>query len=83
MFNNFDIVRDGFQITPFVHFNFLCALDIKSAYSKEEFNPFYFSTGFGVNLLTEAITVEFYYNAYIKKNVNDIGSEFSLNFGLD
>lgn len=78
-------MTDGFQITPFVHFNFLWTPEFDRKEYKEDkgYNPYFFSTGFGMNIMTESISVELLYNAYVKKNYYDIGSEFSINFGLD
>ena len=113
VFNNFHLIRDGFQVSPFFHFNILLLPDqigkgqTKSTEIRETKaenntnantnantdtntdvsivvnNPFYLSAGFGINFASEALACELYYNAYIKKNSSDIGTEFSFNFGID
>lgn len=88
VFNSFEYSRDNFQITPFVHFNTLWMGDTKKYHtSKQEatsiYNPLHLSAGFGVNLLTSSVSIELYYNAFVKKNSYDIGSELSISFGID
>ena len=105
VFNNFSLLNDGFQISPFFHFNFMLLPDeIKSfsglssatnrannAESNASGNkeaesadlPYYMSAGFGINFTSEALACEIHFNAYIKKNSSDIGTEFSFNFGID
>jgi hypothetical protein len=80
--NTFNILRDGFQMTPFFHVNLLWAPE-KLSEKSDKYDPFYVSAGFGINLLTEAIAIELNYNAYIRKNSHDIGNEFYINFGID
>lgn len=46
-------------------------------------SPLYYSAGFGLSYFTEFIALEGYYNAFVKKNNNDIGLEFGFNIGLD
>jgi hypothetical protein len=82
IFNNFQILRDGFQVTPFIHFNLLFTPEFAQT-SLKDHSPLHLSSGFGLNFLTEGISVELYYNAYIKKNSKDIGQEFSVSFGID
>ena len=99
VFNNFNLISDGFQLSPFFHFNFLLLPDeigkVRNSDNANSGNannnaatnavdkPYYLSAGFGINFISEALACELYYNAYIKKNSNDIGTEFSFNFGLD
>jgi hypothetical protein len=85
IFNNFSLVEDGISVSPFVHFNLLYTPELeKSVESKPlEYDPLHLSAGFGVSLLTGAVAMEIYYNAYVKKNLHDVGKEFSIKFGLD
>ena len=48
-----------------------------------ENSKLYFSAGFGVTFLSEFIALEAYYNAIVKKNKYDIGTEFGFNIGID
>ncbi len=106
VFNNFHIMNDGFQISPFFHFNFMLlpdglrkrkevgsseagdntntqANEGSAAGANSEDKPYYMSAGFGINFASESIGCELYYNAYVRKNSCDIGTEFSFNFGID
>ena len=81
IFNNFTIENDRFQMTPFVHLNYLFTPEYLN--DKEKFKPYCFSTGFGLNFICEYFAFEVYYNAYIKKNNKDLSNDFSFNFGID
>jgi hypothetical protein len=96
IFNNFNLLEDGMQINPFIHFNLLWtpkSLNLFKSKSTpveeivkpdaQEYNPLHVSGGFGVSLLTQAFAIELYYNAYVKKNSYDVGTEFSIKFGID
>jgi len=93
VFNNFNLINDGIQISPFIHLNFLWTpftqknitkdLDDKLNSQKHVEHPLRISAGFGMSLLTQAFAVEFYYNAYLKKEFHDVGTEFFIKFGID
>lgn len=101
VFNNFNLLNDGIQISPFIHFNLLWTpFSQKSQNSlaktdseyklqtvgndkMEPYHPLRASAGFGMSLLTQAFAVEFYYNAYLKKETDDVGTEFFIKFGID
>jgi hypothetical protein len=79
--NNYTLNKDNFEIAPFLYFNYLfCGTSYNQL---GDYNPSHYSTGFGLNILTDAFNMELYYNLYSKKNKNDIGGEFGLNIGLD
>ena len=81
IFNNFSYENDRFQFLPFLHFNYLFTPEYLS--DRENFKPYYFSSGFGLNFFCEYFAFEVCYNAYIKKNRRDLSSDFSFNFGID
>ncbi len=94
VFNNFNLINDGIQISPFLHFNLLLTPysqpDVKHFHKQENDrvisenpNPIRISAGFGLSLVTQAFGIEMYYNAYLKKEIHDIGSEFFIKFGID
>lgn len=87
IFNNFSLVDDGISVSPFIHFNLLYTPQLKKSDDSEtkpsDYDPLHLSAGFGVSLLTGAVSMEVYYNAYVKKNFDDVGKEFSIKFGLD
>ena len=66
IFNNFSYENDRFQFLPFLHFNYLFTPEYLS--DRENFKPYYFSSGFGLNFFCEYFAFEVCYNAYIKKN---------------
>jgi len=80
--NNYTLAKDNFEISPFVFLNFLYCGNSNNSYSKD-YERLHYSTGFGLNVLTETFNIELYYNLFVKKNKNDISSEFSVNIGLD
>ena len=82
LLSNYTMFKDGFEISPFVFANFLVCGNSNKKIDKD-YDMFHYSTGFGLNLLTDAFNVEVFYNLYVKKNKYDIGKEFSINFGLD
>lgn len=83
VFNNFSLLDDGIAIKPFLHFNVLWTPEFSEKDKSSDYNPLHLSSGFGVSLLTQAFSLELYYNAYVKKNRHDVGREFSIKFGLD
>jgi outer membrane protein assembly factor BamA len=92
LFNKFDLEKTGIQISPFAHFNLLFTPEfplkvrneqIEQNEKLEKYNPLHLSAGIGVSVITPIMGIEFYYNAYIKKNSRDVGQSFSINFGLD
>ena len=93
VFNNFNLINDGIQISPFIHLNFLWTPFTQKNITKDlehkldsqihVEHPLRISAGFGMSLLTQAFAVEFYYNAYLKKELHDVGTEFFIKFGID
>lgn len=49
----------------------------------DHYDPLHLSAGFGISMKTQWVSLELYYNAYVKKNSHDVGKEFSIKFGLD
>lgn len=80
--NNYTLQKDNFEIAPFVFFNVLICGNTNLRPNKE-YDRLHYTTGFGLNVLTDAFNIELYYNLFIKKNKFDIGREFGFNIGLD
>lgn len=80
--SDYTLTKDNFEIAPFVFFNLLYCGNSSLPYNKD-YERLHYSTGFGVNVLTDAFNIELYYNLFVKKNKCDISPEFGINIGLD
>lgn len=80
--SEYTLTKDNFEIAPFVFLNFLYCGNSNLSYNKE-YERLHYSTGFGLNVLTDAFNIELYYNLFVKKNKYDISPEFGINIGLD
>ena len=85
-FNNFNINNDGFEISPFTHFSSLFTnykYDFKKIYENFKTGSIRLSSGFGISILSKLFSFEIIYTPYIKKEITDIHSKFSVKFGID
>jgi len=80
--SNYSLTKDNFEIAPFVFFNVLYCGN-SNIYNEKDYERLHYSTGFGINVLTDAFNIELYYNLFVKKNKHDITREFAINIGLD
>ena len=80
--SDYTLTKDNFEISPFVFFNVLYCGNSNISYNKD-YDRLHYSTGFGLNVLTDAFNIEVYYNLFVKKNKYDISPEFGINIGLD
>ena len=96
IFNIFEMQKDGFEISPYVHFNSLITIDkfnfnkvpknmkdIISIIDNGDNNLFRMSAGLGVNVISKLFSFEIVYTPYVKKNLTDIHSKFTVKFGID
>ena len=96
IFNIFEMQKDGFEISPYVHFNSLITVDrfnfnkipknLKDFVSFVENNNNNFlrmTAGLGVNIISKLFSFEIVYTPYVKKNLTDIHSKFTVKFGID
>jgi outer membrane protein assembly factor BamA len=86
IFNNFNINRDGFEISPFLHFSSLFTnykYDFKKINDNFKTGSIRLSSGFGISILSKLFSFEIIYTPYIKKEITDIHSKFSVKFGID
>ena len=86
IFNNFNINKDGFEISPFLHFSCLFTnykYDFKKIYENFKTGSIRLSSGFGISILSKLFSFEIIYTPYIKKEITDIHSKFSVKFGID
>ena len=88
--------KDGFDISPFIHFNSLITIDkfnfnkiprnltdIKNIVTDKDNNVIRMSAGFGVNIISKLFSFEIVYTPYVKKDITDIHSKFTVKFGID
>ena len=88
--------RDGFEISPYVHFNSLITVDkfnfskipknfkdLLSVIDNDDNNTIRMSSGLGVNVISKLFSFEIVYTPYVKKNLTDIHSKFTVKFGID
>jgi hypothetical protein len=96
IFNIFEMQKDGFEISPYVHFNSLVTVDkfnlnkipknfrdLKSIIDINDNNFVRMSAGLGVNIISKLFSFEIIYTPYVKKNLTDIHSKFTVKFGID
>ena len=96
IFNTFEMNKDGFEISPFVHFNSLITIDrfnfnkipksfkdMKSIIDNDENSLLRMTTGIGINIISKLFSFEIIYTPYVKKNLTDIHSKFTVKFGID
>ncbi len=96
IFNIFEMQKDGFEISPYVHFNSLITVDkfnfnkipknfkdLVSIIDNNENNLLRMSAGLGVNVISKLFSFEIVYTPYVKKNLTDIHSKFTVKFGID
>ncbi len=97
IFNIFEMKKDGFEISPYVHFNSLITVD-KFNFNKipknfkdllslidnnNDNNTLRMTAGLGVNVISKLFSFEIVYTPYVKKNFTDIHSKFTVKFGID
>jgi len=80
--SDYTLTKDNFEIAPFLFFNLLYCGN-SNLVNNKEYERLHYSTGFGLNVLTDAFNIELYYNLFVKKNKYDISPEFGINIGLD
>ena len=96
IFNIFEMEKDGFDISPFIHFNSLITIDkfnfnkiprnltdIKNIVADKDNNIIRMSAGLGVNIISKLFSFEIVYTPYVKKDITDIHSKFTVKFGID
>ena len=96
IFNIFEMQKDGFEISPYVHFNSLITVDkfnfnkvpknmkdIISIIDNGDNSLLRMSAGLGVNIISKLFSFEIVYTPYVKKNLTDIHSKFTVKFGID
>ena len=96
IFNIFEMQKDGFEISPYVHFNSLITVDkfninkipknfkdLVSIIDNNDNNLLRMSAGLGVNVISKLFSFEIVYTPYVKKNLTDIHSKFTVKFGID
>lgn len=81
------------QLLPFIHFNLMVLpnntlsnvkkQDVEGENNNGNLADTYYSAGVGVTYLTEYISLEAFYNGFVKKNKNDLTATFGVNVGLD
>ena len=86
IFNNFNLNKDGFEISPFIHFSSLFTnykFDYKKLIQNFKNGSIRLSSGFGISVLSKLYSFEVVYTPFIKKEISDIHSKFSVKFGID
>ena len=96
IFNIFEMEKDGFEISPYVHFNSLITIDkfnfnkiprnikdIVNIVENKDNNIVRMTAGLGVNIISKLFSFEIIYTPYVKKNLTDIHSKFTVKFGID
>ena len=96
IFNIFEMQKDGFEISPYVHFNSLITIDkfnfnkipknfkdLVSFIDNNDNNLLRMTAGLGVNIISKLFSFEIIYTPYVKKNLTDIHSKFTVKFGID
>ena len=96
IFNIFEMEKDGFEISPYAHFNSLITIDkfnfnkiprsiqdIRNVIDDKDNNIIRMTAGVGVNIISKLFSFEIIYTPYVKKNITDIHSKFTVKFGID
>ena len=96
IFNIFEMEKDGFEISPYVHFNSLITIDkfnfnkipksltdIRNIVADKDNNIIRMTAGLGVNIISKLFSFEIVYTPYVKKDLTDIHSKFTVKFGID
>ena len=96
IFNIFEIQKDGFEISPYIHFNSLITIDklnfnkipknikdLASFIDNNDNNLLRMTAGLGVNIISKLFSFEIIYTPYVKKNITDIHSKFTVKLGID
>ena len=96
IFNFFEMEKDGFEIAPYIHFNSLITIDkfnfnkiprnikdITNIIDDKDNNIIRMTSGLGVNIISKLFSFEIIYTPYVKKNMTDIHSKFTVKFGID
>ena len=96
IFNIFEIQKDGFEISPYIHFNSLITIDklnfnkipknikdLTSFIDNNDNNLLRMTAGLGVNIISKLFSFEIIYTPYVKKNITDIHSKFTVKLGID
>ena len=96
IFNIFEMEKDGFEISPYVHFNSLITIDkfnfnkipksltdIRNIVADKDNNIIRMTAGLGVNIISKLFSFEIVYTPYVKKDLTDIHSKFTVKFGMD
>ena len=96
VFNIFEMEKDGFEISPYVHFNSLITIDkfnfnkipksladIRNIVADKDNNIIRMTAGLGVNIISKLFSFEIVYTPYVKKDLTDIHSKFTVKFGID
>ena len=96
IFNIFEMQKDGFEISPYVHFNSLITVDrfnfnkipknfkdVVAIIDNNDNDLLRMTAGLGVNVISKLFSFEIIYTPYVKKNFTDIHSKFTVKFGID
>jgi hypothetical protein len=96
IFNIFEMQKDGFEISPYVHFNSLITVDrfnfnkipknfkdVVAIIDNNDNDLLRMTAGLGVNVISKLFSFEIIYTPYVKKNLTDIHSKFTVKFGID
>ena len=96
IFNFFEMEKDGFEISPYIHFNILIIIDkfnfniilsnikdITNIIDDKDNNIIRMTSGLSVNIISKLFSFEIIYTPYVKKNMTDIHSKFTVKFGID
>lgn len=96
IFNIFEMQKDGFEISPYVHFNSLITVDkfnfnkiprnfkdLVSFIDNNDNDLLRMTAGLGVNIISKLFSFEIIYTPYVKRNLTDIHSKFTVKFGID
>lgn len=97
--NGSTLYKEGTQVLPFFHLNFLyhygnqvqfykkvlpdSSINLTLIDERDKNSNLYVSAGLGLSYISSFVCFEVYYNAFVKKNKHDIGSEFGFNIGID
>ena len=97
IFNIFEMNKDGFEISPYVHFNSLITVDkfninkipknfkdlLSFIDNNNDNDLLRMTAGLGVNVISKLFSFEIVYTPYVKRNFTDIHSKFTVKFGID
>ena len=96
IFNSFEMQKDGFEISPYLHFNGLVTVskfdkfpsiknmfNISKQLDNRDNNLIRMSSGLGVIIISKLFSFEIIYTPYVKKSITDIHSKFTVKFGID